>query len=148
MGVHLLSTRFYYPDGKHHHNCCEPKQAARLVVGVLEKMPNTRAFDPNIDNAFIMQGVEKEANSIWLLNWRWALKLAKEKGGKVWQVLVHEPSNMQRAEEDMANDKGVPVVKIDLTRFNGQLHTESRILYHEEAKEVQDFLHKHLPAVA
>merc|ERR1712183_1195513 len=95
-----------------------------------------------------MQGVEKEANSIWLLNWRWALSLAKKTGGKVWQILVAEPSNMQLAEEDMAKDKGVPVVKIDLTRFKGSLQTESRFSYHEEAKTVQDLLEKELPAFA
>ena len=75
-------------------------------------------FDPNSDNALIMDGDSDNANAIWLRNWREiGLDLAKETGGWCIQVLVPPgPSEMQRAEESMARDKGVPVIKLYLDK--------------------------------
>ena len=75
-------------------------------------------FDPNSDNALIMDGDSDNANAIWLRNWREiGLDLAKETGGWCIQVLVPPgPSEMQRAEESMARDKGVPVIKLPLDK--------------------------------
>ena len=75
-------------------------------------------FDPNSDNGLLMHGDSNNANAIWLRNWREiGLDLAKETGGWCIQVLVQGgPSEMQRAEESMARDKGVPVIKLTSTR--------------------------------
>lgn len=118
--VHVLSTRFYFPDGKDHRNCNDPVKAAREVKEALEavdQIGKVKVFNPNTDNAFIMGGFEKEANSIWLLNWRKYLSRAQETGGKVVQILVSEPSNMQQAEASMAAYKGVPLVKLHMSGF-------------------------------
>jgi len=123
--VHLLSTRFYIPDGKSIFQCCDPARAATLVKLKLEeggkRAGHVKVFNPNTDNAFIMGGIAKEANGIWLLNWRRYLTRARETGGKVLQILVDEPSYMQQAEADMALDKGVPVIKICISHLNGPL---------------------------
>ena len=75
-------------------------------------------FDPNSDNGLIMDGDSNNANAIWLRNWREiGLDLAKATGGWCIQVLVAGgPSEMQRAEESMAMDKGVPVIKLHLDK--------------------------------
>merc|ERR1719160_1177684 len=72
-----------------------------------------------------MDGDSDNANAIWLRNWREiGLDLAKETGGWLIQVLVQGgPSEMQRAEESMAKDKGVPVIKLYLDKefvYDGQ----------------------------
>ena len=65
-----------------------------------------------------MHGDAASANGIWLLNWREiGLDLAKETGGWCIQVLIQGgPSEMQRAEESMARDKGVPIIKLYLDK--------------------------------
>jgi len=85
-----------------------------------------------------MLGDANEANSIWLKNWRLMLKKAKETNGAVVQVIVNagnpsypeamkktglqqHTSHMQDEEEDMAKDKGVPVIKLDATALVSQL---------------------------
>jgi len=71
-------------------------------------------------------------------NWRLMLKKAKETNGAVVQVIVNagnpsypeamkktglqqHTSHMQDEEEDMAKDKGVPVIKLDATALVSQL---------------------------
>ena len=73
-------------------------------------------FDPNSDNGLIMDGDSNNANAIWLLNWREiGLDMAKATGGWCIQILIQGgPSEMQKAEESMARDKGVPVIKLYL----------------------------------
>ena len=114
--VYLLSTRFHYPDGKDFDTCCDPARAAALVKSTLEqggKSPGqVKVFNPNTDNAYICVGIEKEANGIWLLNWRKYLCRAKANGGKVLVIPGDNLSNMQLAEKDVAEDKGVPVTRI------------------------------------
>ena len=78
-------------------------------------------FNPNTDNAFIMYGNEKEANGIWLKNFRRMMVRAKETGGRVIQILVDKPSHMQDAEEGMAIDKNIPVIKVEMSHLRGQL---------------------------
>ena len=123
--MYLLSTRYYIPDGKDFETCCDPAKAAALVKSTLEqggKSPGqVKVFNPNTDNAYICAGIEKEANGTWLLNWRKYLGRAKATGGKVQVILVDSPSNMQLAEMDMAEDKGVPVIKIFIAHLRGQL---------------------------
>ena len=81
-------------------------------------------FNPNTDNAFIMGGFEKQANSIWLLHWRRILQRSKETNGLVLQTLVDDASNMQQAEADMAYDKGVAVVELVLRQLSGDLNRQ------------------------
>ena len=69
-------------------------------------------------------GAAHPANSdcwVWLKNWLWALELAAKTGGKVFQVLIDEPSRMQEAEACMAEHRGVPVVEIHAEGYWGQL---------------------------
>ena len=92
--------------------------------------PGTRVFDPNSDNGLLMHGDKDSANGIWALNWREiGLDMAKETGGWCVQVLIQGgPSEMQRAEESMARDKGVPVIKLHLDKEEvGTPATSSRI---------------------
>ena len=71
-------------------------------------------FNPNTDNSLLMRGDPEAANAIWLLNWRKALERAKKTGGRCVQIIVGPGlSEMQEAEASMAEDKGVPVVRLD-----------------------------------
>ena len=71
-------------------------------------------FNPNSDNALSMKGDPEASNAIWLLNWRKALVRAKKTGGRCVQIIVQGGlSEMQEAEASMAEDKGVPVVRLD-----------------------------------
>ena len=80
------------------------------------------AFNPNTDNAFLMEGDATSANAIWLRNWRERLEDARRTGGAVVQVLVPPGlSQMQLAEADMAADKGVPVVLVDCSNVRERL---------------------------
>ena len=124
-------------DGEY-PSCTNPKMAASTTKLFLEEgkthpdeepivtvEPGTcMVFDPNSDNGLIMDGDSNNANAIWLRNWREiGLDLAKETGGWCIQVLVQGgPSEMQRAEESMAIDKGVPVIKLHLDRRSRQRH--------------------------
>ena len=80
--------------------------------------PGTLVFDPNTDNASMMDGDSNNANAIWLRNWREVgLENAMKTGGWCIQVLVQGgPSEMQRAEESMARSEGVPVIKLHLDK--------------------------------
>lgn len=64
-----------------------------------------------------------QANAIWLLNWRdIGLENARRTGGACVQVLVPPgPSSMQIAEESMARDRGVRVLKIDCSHVKSVL---------------------------
>jgi hypothetical protein len=130
--VHVLSTRYNTPFD--HPQAPDPKSWANHVKHFLETgtdslgnpidqpsieqqgpAPSTKVFNPNSDNAFLMGGNKRDANDIWLLNWREHLELSKRTGGKMIQIVVcPDLSNMQQAEESMAHDKGVPVVKFDV----------------------------------
>ena len=75
-------------------------------------------FNPNSDNALSMRGDPEAANAIWLLNWRKALVRAKKTGGRCVQIIVAGGlSEMQEAEASMAEDKGVPVVRLDCSEL-------------------------------
>jgi len=120
--VLVLSTRFNYPPGYNVNSCCDPKEAATIVKKKLQLVKGVMVFDPNADNAYIMEGDSDEANSIWLKNWRKMLKKAKETNGAVVQILVNGgTSHMQDEEEDMAKDKGVPVIQLNAAALRGQL---------------------------
>ena len=50
------------------------------------------------------------------------VRRARESGGAVFQVLLGDgPSPMQEAEEVMAKDKGVPLIKLDASSLRGEL---------------------------
>ena len=77
-------------------------------------------FNPNTDNALSMKGDPEASNAIWLLNWRKALVRAKKTGGRMIQIVVAGGlSEMQEAEASMAEDKGVPVVRLDCSEVEG-----------------------------
>ena len=142
--VHVLSTRFTRDPSlddviQQRYESCDPRRSAATLKQVLEveqvvlkengtldedrsNVPHpegqhyrVKVFDPNADNAFLMEGDAASANAIWLLNWREVgLENAARTGGSCIQVLVQPgPSKMQIAEESMAKERGVPVVKID-----------------------------------
>ena len=113
---------------------------------LLEMTPGVKVFDPNTDNAFITEGDEEEANGKWLKNWRKTLKLARRSKGKVLQILVCEPSPMQDAEADMARSEGVPVLKIDATRFTGKLLDHEN--FPEEHRQMARDYHAFIARVA
>ena len=105
-----------------------------------------KVFDPNADNAFLMEGVAESANAIWLLNWREQLENARRTGGAVLQLLVAPGlSKMQLAEASMAADRGVRIVTIDCTnlRADGYLRPDEAITLpavialREEARRVR-----------
>ena len=60
----------------------------------------------------LMKGDPEASNAIWLLNWRGA-RPRQEDGRPRAQVIVGALSEMQEAEASMAEDKGVPVVRLD-----------------------------------
>jgi len=151
----VLSVRFAYPPGQNSNTCCDPKEAATLVKQRLQLTDGVLVFDPNSDNAYIMLGDANEANSIWLKNWRLMLKKAKETNGAVVQVIVNagnpsypdamkktglqqHTSHMQDEEEDMAKDKGVPVIKLDATALRSQLLAHLGVDYngHDNKQQV------------
>ena len=74
-----------------------------------------------------MGGDVESANAIWLLNWRAQLENARRTGGAVLQIVV-EPglSKMQLAEESMAADKGVRVIRIDCTKIRNVEYLDAR----------------------
>ena len=117
--VFVLSTRFRLPaeGGK-----IDPWHAAAEVKRHLEgtysrDKTGALVFNPNFDNAYLMDGDAESANAIWLRNWLYFLELAQRKGGYVVQIVVDPGlSHMQEAEADMAADWGVPVVRSSLSR--------------------------------
>jgi hypothetical protein len=119
--LHVLSTRFSGVSF----------QVARTVKELIEaRMPSTACFNPNEDNLTLAEGKAAEANAAWLKQWRKMLKRAAKVGGRVVQLLSESEglSDMQEAEEDMAEDKGVPVV---IVRFreapaNGEVEKQLR----------------------
>ena len=89
---------------------------------IRDSQKTVMVFNPNADNAFLMEGDATQANSIWLRNWRERLEDARRTGGAVVQILVAPGlSQMQLAEADMAADKGVPVVLLDCTLVRDRL---------------------------
>lgn len=123
--VHVISTRFKRAV----NNGCDPKEAAKAIKCFLETgkavdreeydvitepVAETKVFNPNADNAFLMIGDSEAANAIWLRNWREiGLSGARRTGGYCIQIVVQGGlSDMQIAEQDMAFDKGVPVVQL------------------------------------
>ena len=122
--VHVISTRFrrdpsqlpphVEKDRFLHPLSCDPFMTAQNVKKALERSDGCMTFDPNGDNAFLMKGDSSSADAIWLRNWRWALELARKTGGCCVQIVVKPGlSEMQKAEADMADDKGVRVVRLD-----------------------------------
>ena len=125
--VHVLSTRFNWKG--EYKQCCDPSEAARCIKNfletgkavntsdwrvIVEPVRGTKVFNPNADNALLMSGDPEAANAIWLRNWREiGLERAKETGGYCIQIMVQGGlSDMQIAEQSMANDKGVPVIQL------------------------------------
>ena len=124
---------FDQPRLYHSRNGCDPRLSARelkkvleadeVVLGIMGEVVDeerstfsgfVKVFDPNADNAFLMAGDWESANTIWLRNWRDHLEYARRTGGAVIQLVVDPGlSEMQIAEESMAADKGVRIVKID-----------------------------------
>ena len=97
----------------------------------MEKKPRSGVivFNPNSDNAYLMKGDPEAANAIWLLNWRKALDRAKKTGGRCVQIIVAGGlPEMQEAEASMAEDKGVPVVRLDC----------SEVKYYAELKHFEE----------
>ena len=96
---------------------------AALVKKVLQdRAPSpghTMVFNPNFDNAFLMDGVSEKADAIWLRNWREiGLESARRTGGACVQVVTPPGlSEMQVAEATMAKAAGVRVVKLDCTQI-------------------------------
>ena len=99
-------------DGKYPTGCTDPKMAASMTKLVLEEGKTesgqspivTRnpelVFNPNFDNASMMDGNSDNANAIWLRNWRRSASRCAKDGRLVLQVLVQGgPSEMQRAEK-------------------------------------------------
>ena len=127
--VDVISTRFQMSksekakeeaskdeDGNQTYFSCDPFKTAGEVKKWLEGGQNGRVivFNPNTDNALSMRGDPEASNAIWLLNWRKALDRAKKTGGRCVQIIVQGGlSEMQEAEASMAEDKGVPVVRLD-----------------------------------
>ena len=118
------------------YDSCDPFIAANVVKKELEggqkhneetdefeKAPNgVIVFNPNTDNSLLMRGDPEAANAIWLLNWRKALERAKKTGGRMIQIVVQGGlSEMQEAEASMAEDKGVPVVRLDCSEVKNAL---------------------------
>ena len=81
--VHVISTRFRRAKGLGERGSNDPWTAAATVKLFLEEArleeghviemhpePDTRVFNPNADNAFLMAGNSESANAIWLRNWR------------------------------------------------------------------------------
>ena len=119
--LHVLSTRFSGVSF----------QVARTVKELIEaRMPSTACFNPNEDNLTLAEGKAAEANAAWLKQWRKMLKRAAEVGGRVVQLLSESEglSDMQEAEEDMAEDKGVPVVVVRFREApaNGEVEKQLR----------------------
>ena len=93
----------------------EPCRNHQLLKSTLEqeaRVLDVKVFNPTTDNAYVCARIEKEANGIWLLNWRKYLCRAKANGGKGLVIPGDNLSNMQLAEKDVAEDKGVPVTRI------------------------------------
>ena len=122
---------------------CDPLRTADNIQRYLQEQPGIKVFNPNADNAFLMAGDAESANAIWLRNWReigltnaqktggWCAatariapsththalspSMARRPCGRCIQVITHGGlSEMQKAEADMARDKGVPVIKLHL----------------------------------
>ena len=144
--AHVISTRFKtakgfekflagcgltFPDGHMYyagkpldgHPTCDPNCMAAVVKKVLQdRAPSpghTMVFNPNFDNAFLMDGVSENADAIWLRNWREVgLESARRTGGACVQVVTPPGlSEMQVAEATMAKAAGVRVVKLDCTQI-------------------------------
>ena len=102
---------------------CDPSYMAALVKELLERESpsagDTMVFNPNFDNAYLMDGVSEKADAIWLRNWREiGLESARRTGGACVQVVTAGGlSEMQIVEADMAMAAGVRVVKLDCTQL-------------------------------
>ena len=149
--VHIISTRYRRDqsqlDGpKDLHGrviSCDPFRTAREVKKHLEKGKGVVVYDPNgyprdeLSTAFLTAGKAEEAHAIWLLNWRWALSLVKQTGGRCVQIVVKPGlSDMQKAEASMAADKGVEVVQLDFTDVEVYA-TEDELRWVEGMTELQ-----------
>jgi hypothetical protein len=110
--LHVISTRF---AGVSNAAAAE----AKAVVEALG--PGVACFNPNTDNNKLAAGKDAEANAIWLRRWRDMLERTQQTGGCLLQILsVGEGlSHMQHAEADMAADKHVPVVVIEVGSADG-----------------------------
>ena len=139
--AHVISTRFKtakdfeeflagcgltFPDGDplDGHPTCDPNRMAALVKKVLQdRAPSpghTMVFNPNFDNAYLMDGDSESANAIWLRNWlEVGLESARRTGGACVQVVTPPGlSEMQVAEATTAKAAGVRVVKLDCTQIS------------------------------
>ena len=99
-----LATKLFLEEGKTTTQAAVHRSKTDPAVTV---EPGTcMVFDPNTTNAYIMDGDSNNANAIWLRNWREVgLENAMKTGGWCIQVLVAGgPSEMQRAEESMAEE--------------------------------------------
>ena len=54
-----------------------------------------------------------------------ALARAKETGGRFVQIIRKPASEMQLVEESMAVDMGVPVVKLDVSKPDGEIRLQA-----------------------
>ena len=143
--AHVISTRFKtakgfekflagcgltFPDGHLEAGepldgepTCDPNRMAALVKKVLQdRAPSpghTMVFNPNFDNAYLMDGDSESANAIWLRNWlEVGLESARRTGGACVQVVTPPGlSEMQVAEATMAKAAGVRVVKLDCAQL-------------------------------
>ena len=137
--VHVISTRYQRDqtqlsphvrqDKCGHPLSCDPFVSAQEVKRALEKAgPSTCVFDPNGDNAFLMGEHNESANAIWLNNWRWALERAHQTGGCCVQVVVKPGlSMMQKAEAEMAAEKGVRIVRLDCSEVIQRVNLEAQV---------------------
>lgn len=104
--LHVLSTRYHGVSF----------EVAAQVKRLLETQEGVACFNPNTDNAVIAGQDKSQANAVWLKRWRQMLKQAatREQQGVVIQM-HYEPeglSEMQDAEQEMAEDKAVQVVRV------------------------------------
>ena len=115
------------------HKVARKVSAAGQGSAVTTSAGLVRVFNPNTDNALLMEGDSASANAIWLLNWRQVgLENARRTGGVCLQILVPPGlSKMQIAEESMARDSGVPIVRIDCTRILSELTMEQAMMMPE-----------------
>ena len=144
--VHLLSARARKDASqidRHHPDfvrmSCEPARSAENLQRWLQEQPGVKVFNPNTDNAFVLEGLVDVdgVNGMKLLNFRGAdfgLERVRATGGCMLQLLVPPGlSTMQQAEADMAADKGVRVVIVDCTRIGVEAYD-----YHfEEMAQLQ-----------
>ena len=137
--MHVISTRYrrdqtqlsphVETDECSYPLSCDPFVSAQEVKRALERQgAGTCVFDPNGDNAFLMEGQSESTNAIWLKNWRWALERARQTGGCCVQVVVKPGlSMMQEAEAEMAAEKGVRVVRLNCSEVIQTVNLEAQV---------------------